>query len=237
MALLGKIVLITGANRGIGLEIARHLGLAGMTVIIGSRHKQRGQTARDHLQAQGVDAHAVELDVTKQPTIDAAARNIDGKFGRLDVLVNNAGVLLDRVPPLQVDLSLLRTTYETNVFGAFAVIKTMLPLLKRSRAARIVNISSGWGSLANAPNLKCPALAYGSSKAALNSITVLLARELKEANIKINLADPGSVATAMNNYQGARTVQQGAIAAVRLAILPDDGPTGGFFDDNGAVPW
>lgn len=232
-----KIALITGANRGIGLEIARQLGRLGMIVVVGSRNAERGKVAGDLLRSQDIDAQVVELDVTRQDTIDAAAQEIERKFGRLDVLVNNAGVLLDRVSPAQIELAVLRSTYETNVFGAFAVTKAMLSLLKRSDAPRVVNISSGAGSLAKAPNLKFRMLAYNSSKAALNSITALLAQEFKDTKIKINAADPGSVATDINNYRGTKTVEQGAKSAVHLATLPDDGPTGGFFDENGTVPW
>ncbi|HKV91319.1 MAG TPA: SDR family oxidoreductase [Candidatus Angelobacter sp.] len=232
-----KIALITGANRGIGLEIARQLGGLGMIVVVGSRNAERGKVAGDLLRSQDIDAQVVELDVTRQDTIDAAVQEIERKFGRLDVLVNNAGVLLDRVSPAQIELAVLRSTYETNVFGAFAVTKAMLPLLKKSDAPRVVNISSGAGSLAKVPNLKFRMLAYNSSKAALNSITALLAQEFKDTKIKINAADPGSVATDINNYRGTKTVEQGAKPAVHLATLPDDGPTGGFFDETGTVPW
>jgi len=148
----------------------------------------------------------------------------------------------DRLPPSQVDIETLRHTYETNVFGVFAVTKALLPLLKKSTAGRIVNLSSGLGSLTfnSDPNYEFAdfkLLAYNSSKTAVNAITVLLAAELKDTPIKINAADPGFTATDINQYQGYRTVEQGAIAAVRLATLPDDGSSGGFFDEDGVVPW
>jgi NAD(P)-dependent dehydrogenase (short-subunit alcohol dehydrogenase family) len=238
----GKIALITGANKGIGLEIARQLGTQGITVLLGVRDENRGREAAEKLQTEHINAHTVQLDVTNQDSIDAAANYIESKFGRLDILVNNAGVAIDNVPPSQLDIEVLRRTYDTNVFGVFAVTKAMLPLLRKSEAGRIVNMSSGLGSLAqnSDPNYEyaqVKLLAYNSSKTALNAMTVQFAHELKDTPIKVNCADPGYVATDINNHRGSRTVQQGATAPVRLATLPDDGPTGGFFDENGVVPW
>jgi NAD(P)-dependent dehydrogenase (short-subunit alcohol dehydrogenase family) len=210
--------------------------------LLGVRDENRGQEAAEKLQTEHINAHTVQLDVTNQDSIDAAANYIESKFGRLDILVNNAGVAIDNVPPSQLDIEVLRRTYDTNVFGVFAVTKAMLPLLRKSEAGRIVNISSGLGSLAqnSDPNYEyaqVKLLAYNSSKTALNAMTVQFAHELKDTAIKVNCADPGYVATDINNYRGSRTVQQGATAPVRLATLPDDGPTGGFFDENGVVPW
>ena len=238
-----KVALVTGANKGIGLEIGRQLAtLHNMTVLIGARDEARGREAAEKLSAGGLDARAVVLDVTDQQTIDAAAQRITTELGRLDVLVNNAGIAIDQAPPSQIEMDVLRRTYETNVFGVFAVTKAMLPLLRRSTAGRIVNLSSGLGSLAqnSDPNWEFAAvklLAYNSSKTALNAMTVQFAAELKDAGIKVNAADPGYTATDMNKHQGTRTVAQGAAAAVRLATLPQDGPTGGFFDESGPVPW
>ena len=238
-----KVALVTGANKGIGLEIARQLAsLHGMIVLIGARDEARGREAADKLRAEGLDARALELDVTDQKTIDAAARRIATEPGQLDVLVNNAGVFLDSVPASQLEMDVLRRTYETNVFGVFATTKAMLPLLRRSSAGRIVNLSSGLGSLAqnSDPSWEFAAfkpLAYNSSKTAVNAITVLFAAELKDTGIKVNAADPGYTATDMNQHQGTRTVAQGALAAVRLATLPPDGPTGGYFNESGPVPW
>jgi NAD(P)-dependent dehydrogenase (short-subunit alcohol dehydrogenase family) len=163
-------------------------------------------------------------------------------FCKLDILVNNAGIAVDRVPPSQLDIEVLRRTYDTNFFGVFAVIKAMLPLLQKSDAGRIVNMSSGLGSLAqntdpNYEYAQMKVLAYNSSKTAVNAITIQFAHELKDTSIKVNSADPGYVATELNAHSGTRTVQQGATAPVRLATLPSDGPTGGFFDENGVVPW
>ncbi|MEH2371400.1 SDR family oxidoreductase [Nostoc sp.] len=249
--LKGKVALITGANKGIGYEIARQLGSRGATVIVGSRDIGRGEEAANKLRLSQIDARTIQLDVSDQKTIDSGAKQIEGEFGKLDILVNNAGIVSDgdRVPPSQVDIETLRHTYETNVFGVFAVTKALLPLLKKSEAGRIVNLSSGLGSLTqnSDPNYEFADfkfLAYNSSKTAVNAITVLLAAELKDTPIKINAADPGFTATDINQYQGYRTVEQGAIptggyayAAVRLATLPNDGSSGGFFDENGVVPW
>jgi NAD(P)-dependent dehydrogenase (short-subunit alcohol dehydrogenase family) len=241
-----RVALITGANKGIGYEIARQLGKDhGMTVLVGARDAARGREAVQKLTALGLDARAVELDVTDPKNVEAAARQIERDFGgRLDVLVNNAGVSLEYCPPSQTDLQKFKATHETNSFGPLVVTKAMLPLLKRSAAGRIVNVSSGLGSLAQNSDptweyAKVKVLAYNSSKAALNMQTVLFAAELaaEGSPIKVNSADPGYTATDLNNHSGPRTVEQGARAAVRLATLPADGPTGGFFDEDGAVPW
>ncbi len=242
--LKGKVALITGANKGIGYEIARQLGSRGATVFVGARDIKRGEEAANKLSLDGINARSVQLDVIDQKTIDSAAKQIESEFGKLDILVNNAGILSDgdRLLPSQVDIETLRHTYDTNVFGVFAVTKAMLPLLKKSTAGRIVNLSSGLGSLTlnSDPNYEFAdfkLLAYNSSKTAVNAITVLFAAELKDTPIKINSADPGFTATDINQYQGYRTVEQGAIAAVKLATLPDDGSSGGFFDEDGVVPW
>ena len=158
------------------------------------------------------------------------------------MLVNNAGIALDKGPASETEMEALRRTYDTNVFGVFAVTKAMLPLLKKSASGRIVNLSSGLGSLTqnSDPNWQfagVKALAYNSSKSALNMMTVILAAELKDTAIKVNAADPGFTATDLNQHRGTRTVEQGATAAVRLALLPSDGPTGGYFDEDCAVPW
>ncbi len=237
-----KIALITGANKGIGKEIARQLGAQGMTVLIGARDPQRGEEAAAELRAQGMDARAVRLDVTDGDSIAAVARQIEDEFGRLDVLVNNAGIALDGGPANGLDVQTLRRTYETNVFGVFAVTKALLPLLRKSEAGRVVNMSSGLGSLTQNSDPQwgfagVKPLAYNSSKAALNMITVIFAAELKDTAIKVNAADPGFTATDLNQHRGTRTVEQGVTAAVRLATLPTDGPTGGYFDEDGAVPW
>ena len=237
-----KIALITGANKGIGKEIARQLGAQGFTVLLGVRDETRGAEAASELTQEGLTAHSVLLDVTDSKSIAAAAQRIEAEFGKLDVLVNNAGIALDNGPASKTDMEMLRRTYDTNVFGVFAVTQALLPLLKKADAGRIVNLSSGLGSLTqnSDPQWEFGAvkpLAYNSSKAALNMMTVIIAAELKETAIKVNAADPGYTATDLNQNRGTRTVAQGATAAVRLALLPADGPTGGYFDENGPVPW
>ncbi len=240
------LALVTGANKGIGFEVARQLGRDhGMTVLVAARDAGRGRDAAARLAAEGIDARPLVLDVTDAASVAAAAAAVDRDHGgRLDVLVNNAGVALDRSPPTRTDLAAMRATFETNVFGPLAVTLALLPLLRRSPAGRVVNVSSGLGSLTlNADPASAYAavklVAYNSSKAALNMQTVLLARELAEAGsaIKVNAADPGYTATDLNGHQGTGTVADGARAAVRLATLPPDGPTGGFFDAAGVQPW
>ena len=239
-----KVALITGANKGIGKEIARQLGALGMTVLIGARDPQRGEEAAAELRASGADAQALILDVTDPATIDAAAAKIESDYGRLDVLVNNAGISADGGPSSALTLTLanLRRTYETNVFGVFSVTQAFVPLLKKSPAGRIVNLSSGLGSLTQNSDpgwehAPVKPLAYNSSKAALNMMTVIFADALQDTPIKVNAADPGYTATDLNRHSGPRTVEQGATEPVRLATLPEDGPTGGYFDENGVVPW
>ena len=241
-----QVALITGANKGIGYEVARQLGADhGMTVLIGARDATRGREAAEKLTALGIDAHAVQLDVTDPANVEAVAAQIERDFGgRLDVLVNNAGVSMEFAPASQTDLEKYHATHLTNAFGPLVVTKTLLPLLKRSAAGRVVNMSSSLGSLTlnSDPAWAFAAVklvSYNSSKAALNMQTVLFAAELvaEGSPIKINSACPGYVATDMTSHQGPRTVEQGAGEAVRLATLPADGPTGKFFDENGPVPW
>ncbi|TYB44970.1 SDR family oxidoreductase [Actinomadura chibensis] len=242
------IVLITGANRGVGRAAARRLAERGATVLLGSRDLGRGEKAAEALRADGGDVRALRLDVTDAATIEAAARRIDERFGRLDVLVNNAGISGSPGPtaPATADLNLVRRVFETNVFGVIAVTNAMLPLLSRSAAARIVNVSSGVGSLSfmtdpDHPMSRLPGhAAYPPSKTALNSLTVQYAKDLRERGILINACTPGACATDFTRHLGlplTRTADDGAAIVVRLATLAPDGPTGGFFDDDGAVPW
>jgi NAD(P)-dependent dehydrogenase (short-subunit alcohol dehydrogenase family) len=238
----GRIALITGANQGIGFEIARQLGKLGIVVFACARDRQKGLAAVDSLQREGIKAHSLLLDVTDQRTIDAAASEVDRAFGKLDILVNNAGIVAERTPPSECHIENIRKTFETNVFGLFTVTKALLPLIRKSPAGRIVNMSSAVGSLTlisdpEQTSLDNGYLAYGASKAAVNSITISFARELRDTAIKVNSISPGYTATAINNFQGYQTVEEGAIAAVRMATLPEDGPTAGFFDKDGTVPW
>ncbi len=236
------IALVTGANKGIGYEIAAGLGALGWSVGVGARNEERREAAVEKLRSGGVEAFGVPLDVTDDASVAAAARLVEERAGRLDVLVNNAGVI-GGVPqePTRVDLATVRTAVETNVIGVIRVTNAMLPLLRRSASPRIVNMSSSVGSLTRqtTPGAETGpiSVAYAPSKTFLNAVTVQYAKELRDTNILINAACPGYCATDLNGFRGVRTPQQGAAIAIRLATLPDDGPTGGFFEDAGVVPW
>jgi NAD(P)-dependent dehydrogenase (short-subunit alcohol dehydrogenase family) len=238
-----RIALVTGANKGLGLEIARQLGAQGITVLLGARDPERGGRAAGLLTAQGLAAAALPLDVTDSAGVAAAAREVERRHGVLDILVNNAGITgsFDG-PPSQATPQQLQEVYATNVFGVLAVTNAMLPLLRRSAAGRIVNMSSDVGSLTlnSGPHPRFTGynqVTYQSSKTALNALTLAYAKELHGTPIKVNSANPGFTATDMNHHRGGRTVEQGAAAAVRLATLPPDGPTGTSQDDTGPVPW
>jgi NAD(P)-dependent dehydrogenase (short-subunit alcohol dehydrogenase family) len=247
-----KIALITGANKGIGRATAEQLAASGMTVLIAARNLENGEEAAAAIRAAGGDAHAVTLDVTDPATIRAAANELEERFGHLDVLVNNAGVsgsgqvapqdAWDQIPS-SVDLDLVRGVFETNVFGVIAVTNAMLPLLRRSPAPRIVNLGSHAGSLTITSTLdeRFAALpqsaAYAPSKAALNALTVQYANELRKDGILVNAAAPGFCATDINAHSGDRTAAEGATVVVHLATLGADGPTGGFFSEDGPMPW
>jgi NAD(P)-dependent dehydrogenase (short-subunit alcohol dehydrogenase family) len=245
------VALVTGANKGIGLQIAKDLAAHGFTVLVGSRNLTRGEAAAKTV---GVNARALELDVTNQASITAAAERIRSELGRLDVLVNNAGISHAGKPgrPLQemvkagrasvASLDEVRAVFETNVFGVIAVTQAMLPFLRTSPAGRIVNVSSSSGSLTlnsepTNPHRAMFGVGYSPSKTALNAVTLAFALELESTRIKVNAACPGFTATDLNNFAGTRTVEQGAQQAVRLALLGPDGPTGTLSDDNGPVPW
>ncbi len=239
-----KIALVTGGNKGIGLEIVRNLASAGCTVLLGARNAERGQAAVRQLQQAGTkDAHFLEIDVTRQETVAAAAKQIESEYGRLDILMNNAGINLsgDGLPG-SADVGVVQKIFDTNFFGALRVAQTMLPLLRKSPAGRIVNISSGLGSLTfnsdpawTGRDVKL--IGYNASKAALNMLTVHLAFEMRDTKIKINSANPGYTKTDLNGNQGTQPVEVGAIEATRLALLDDDGPTGQSFSKDGPDSW
>jgi NAD(P)-dependent dehydrogenase (short-subunit alcohol dehydrogenase family) len=238
----GDIALISGANKGIGFEIARGLGAKKIKVLVGARDAARGQAAVEKLKAEGADARFVELNVTEEGTVQRAAQWIEKEFGHLDILINNAGIAEWDAKPSTVDLAKVREVYETNFFGPVVLIQTMLPLLKKSKHGRIVNVSSSLGSLTLGSNLDSPfadflALGYCTSKSALNSMTVQFAKELKDTPIKVNAICPGYCATDLNNHSGPRTAAQGAAAAIEYATISAEGPTGGYFNDEGRVPW
>ncbi len=238
------VALITGANKGIGFEIARQLGKLGCRVIVGARSVERGASAVETLKNEGIEGYCVELDVTNSASIAKLPNFIRSKFGQLDVLVNNAAILLDYdgPPPSATDMQILRQSFETNFFGVFAVTQTLLPLLRESSAGRIVNLSSSVGSLTSILDTSSPlsqvvSPAYQASKTAVNAMTVLFAKELADTNIKVNSACPGPVKTDQNPKRGVLSVEEGADTPVWLATLPPDGPSGDFFNSRKPVPW
>ena len=239
-----RVALVTGANKGIGLAVVVQLADLGYTVLLGARDAAKGVAAVSSVTQQGRDIRFQLIDIADADSVHRAAADIEREFGRLDVLVNNAGAKLEwhPAPPSQCTLDIVRQTYETNVFGTMSVILSMLPLVRRSSAGRIVNVSSGLGSItlaktAGTPfNLK-PMLSYSTSKSAVNAMTVQFANELRDTPIKVNAADPGYTKTDMTFHDGARTPEMAARPIVRLATLPADGPSGGFFDESGVVPW
>ncbi len=246
------IALVTGANQGIGLQVAKDLVAHGFTVLVGSRNLDNGEAAARSI---GADAHAIQLDVTDQASIAAAAERIRVEFGRLDVLVNNAAIshtgriagtsvedYAKSTRPSVVSLDEMRAVWETNVFGPLAVYQAMLPLLRAAPAARIVNVSSGVGSLTRNADPSFPYRAifgpvYPASKTALNALTLAMAIELEPTGIKVNAACPGFTSTNLNNYAGTQTVEEGAREPVRLALIGADGPTGTFSNAAGPLPW
>ncbi|MFG1817129.1 SDR family oxidoreductase [Kribbella sp. NPDC049174] len=240
MTVSGKVALVTGGNKGIGFEVARQLAQLNHRVVIGSRDEDRGRTAAEKLRSEGAEVSYVVLDVSNPESVATAIQLIDQQHRWLDVLVNNAGTAQPEGPPSEVALDVLKRTYETNVFGLVAVTQAALPLLRRAEAGRIVNLSSGAGSLTvvSRPDWRPEwnGLAYNTSKSAVNAVTVAFASELRETPIKVNAVNPGYTRTDMS--PGAdRPVAQGAAVVVRYAVIPAAGPTGGFFDENGPIPW
>jgi NAD(P)-dependent dehydrogenase (short-subunit alcohol dehydrogenase family) len=238
-----RTALVTGANKGIGFEIARQLGKAGIHVLLGARDAELGSAAASRLEAEGIAARFIRLDLEDGATIQAAAAVIEQEYGRLDILVNNAACRDDRDGlPGKASIDAVRHVFEVNFFGTLAVTQAMLPMLRKSASARIVNVSSELGSLAlnSRPDWEfahVKPLGYNTSKTALNMFTVLLAAELKDQGIKVNSANPGFTATDLNGHRGHQSVEQGAVAATRLALIEDDGPTGGFFSAHRQEPW
>ena len=243
-----KVALITGANKGLGLEISRQLGQQGITVLIGSRDSGRGEAAVATLKAEGIDARAIKLDVTSEADIAAAVASIEEDFGKLDILVNNGAISIDGNGDWSVSnaatipIADLRATYDTNFFGVVALTQSLLPLIEKCNAGRIVNQSSILGSLTlhsdpESPIYSTKLLGYNSSKSALNAFTVHLAYALKDTPIKVNSAHPGWVKTDMGTDAAPMEIPEGAKTAVELATLPADGPTGGFFHLGQVLPW
>jgi len=247
------VALVTGANQGIGLQIAKDLAARGLTVLVGSRSLERGEAAAREV---GPDAFALQLDVTDQDSIKSAAERVRNEFGRLDVLIQNAAISNTKKQPGQsvmeyatttrpgnVDLDEMRAVWDTNVFGVLAVYQAMLPLLRKTPGSRIVNVSSGVGSLTANSDPAYPyrtifGPVYAASKTALNALTVAMALELEPDGIKVNAVSPGFTSTNLNGYAGTETVEQGAREAVRVALLGPDSPTGTFTRwKEETIPW
>jgi NAD(P)-dependent dehydrogenase (short-subunit alcohol dehydrogenase family) len=241
---MNKIALITGANKGIGLETARQLGRKKITVLVGARDPGKGKKAVEELKKEGIDARTVEIDVAKAESIQRAAAEVEKEFGRLDILVNNAGMMADDMSkgtsgqPLEV----WRRTFETNLFGLIATTNAFLPLLHKSEAGRIVNLSSILGSITyhatpGSPTYDFIAPAYNVSKAAVNAFTVHLAYELKDSKVKVNAAHPGWVKTELGGEGAVMEIEDGAKTSVALATLGADGPNGAFLHMGETIPW
>ncbi len=240
-----KIALITGANKGIGLETARQLGQKGITVLVGARDVSKGKQATEQLTKEGIEAHFVEIDVSDPASIEKAAAQVEKEFGRLDILVNNAGVMKDDTDKRVSEQSLAtwRETFDTNVLGLIATTNAFLPLLRKSDAGRIVNLSSILGSIEFHATPGSPvydnkdAPAYNVSKSAVNAYTVQLAHELKGSTLKVNAAHPGWVKTEMGGEGATLELVDGAKTSVALATIGEDGPNGVFVHMGEALPW
>ena len=240
-----KIALITGANKGIGLETARQLGKLGVTILVGARDLKKGEEAAEMLRGAGIDARAIKLDVVSEADREAAAKFIEKEYGHLDILINNAGVMLDGRSGNETSTTsqeLLHDTFETNFFAVIALTQALLPLLRKSPAGRIVNLSSILASQTlhatpGSPIYDAKTFAYDASKAALNSFTIHLAHELRGTKIKVNSGHPGWVKTEMGGEGAPMELVDGAKTSVQLATLPDDGPNGGFFHMGETLPW
>ena len=238
-----KVALVTGANKGIGFEISRQLARRGFTVLIGARDASRGAQAAGLLRQEGLAVESLKLDVTLAADRAAAVQLIADQFGRLDVLINNAGTILDRgVPASEVSSDVLHRTFEVNFFSVVALTQQLLPLLRKSDAGRIVNLSSNLASLTlhsdpRSDIYHVKPLAYDASKTALNAFTIHLAHELRDTLIKVNAAHPGWVKTTMGGDEAPMDVADGAVTSLQLATLPSDGPSGGFFHLGQSIAW
>ena len=242
-----KIALITGANKGIGFETARQLGKEGVTVIVGSRNQERGEKATSDLKAEGIEAEFLKLDVDNASDIQNAYDYISKKYGKLDILVNNAGIQIEQDgfganTTATTDEAVLTHTFATNFFNVVKLTNTLLPLIKKSDAGRIVNLSSILGSLTlhadpNSPIYSSKLFSYNASKTALNAYTVHLAAALADTNIKVNSGHPGWVKTDLGSDAAPMLVDEGAKTSVELALLGSDGPTGKFFHLGQELPW
>jgi NAD(P)-dependent dehydrogenase (short-subunit alcohol dehydrogenase family) len=240
-----KIALITGANKGLGFEMAKQLGQAGVTVVLGARDPQKGEAAAATLRSEGLDAHFLKLDVNSAADRAAAAAFLANKFGRLDILINNAGISAEPLGTGKIATTtadVLTRTLDTNFVAPVMLTQALLPLLNKSAGGRVVNMSSILGSQALHADPKSPiydfkSLAYDASKAALNSFTIHLAHELQGTKIKVNSAHPGWVKTDMGTDAAPMELPEGAKTGVALALLSEDGPSGGYFHLGKPLPW
>ncbi len=239
----GQVALVTGANKGLGKQLVLRLLEHGLTVYLGSRDRERGEAARLELQGSGRDVRLLVLDVTNAESIAEAVGTIEQDSGKLDILVNNAGVSLGGAPPSKTRIEDLRAVYETNFFGPFLLTQALLPLLRKSDAPNIVNVSSDLGSLAlmGYPEYafaRTQLFPYQSSKVAQNSLTVMLAKELRSEGFRVNAVNPGFTATDITGFRGDRTVEVAVEESIlKYALLGRDGPSGGFFTGRGTLPW
>jgi NAD(P)-dependent dehydrogenase (short-subunit alcohol dehydrogenase family) len=231
----GRVALVTGAYRGIGLEVSRQLARRGFDVLLTARDSAKAEAAAEGLRRQGLKVVPVRLDVTDARSVEEAARFVAERFGRLDVLVNNAAILYDSWQrAAAADLDTVREAFETNTLGPWRVTQALLPLLRESGHGRVVNVSSESGSLSS---MGGGTPAYGVSKVSLNALTRMLAAELRAEHVLVNSVCPGWVATEMGGPDAPRTVEEGAASVMWAATLPDDGPTGGFFRDGEPLAW
>jgi NAD(P)-dependent dehydrogenase (short-subunit alcohol dehydrogenase family) len=230
-----SLALVTGANRGIGLEVCRQLASKGLRVVLASRDQKKGLSAQKDLAASGLPVVYHELDVADVASVERLRANIENEYGRLNVLVNNAGVYQDEgVSVFEVEEKTVHATLEVNLFGAFRMCRAFVPLMRQSGYGRIVNVTSGLGSFAE---MKGATAAYRISKTALNALTCIVADEVRQFGIKANAGCPGWVRTEMGGSNAPRTVEEGADTIVWLATLPDDGPPGGCFRDRKPLAW
>lgn len=246
MADTGKVALITGANKGLGFEMSRQLGQDGVTVVIAARDLGKAEEATEKLRVEGIAAQAVALDVTDGASIQAAVKSLEERFGKLDILINNAGIMVETEwgenSTATLPLDTIRKTFETNFFGLVAVTQAFLPLVQKSSQGRIVNMSSIMGSLTlqadpNSPVYDAKPFAYDASKAAVNAFTIHLAHALQGTPVKVNSAHPGWVQTELGGEHAPMKVEDGAKTGVQLALLADDGPTGRYIHLGEPLPW
>lgn len=242
MSTTKKVAVVTGANRGLGFETCRQLAQQGIAVILTSRDEENGKATAEKLQTEGLDVKFYHLDVTSPESIEHLARYIRNEFGKLEILVNNAGIAKDPLGDpegsvFNAKINTLQQTIETNVYGPLLLCQALIPLMKEQNYGRVVNVSSGIGQISGMDDISTSYPAYRISKTALNVVTRMVANELKDTNILVNSVCPGWVKTDLGGPNAPRTIEQGVETIVWLATLPDDGPTNGFFRNRKPIPW